>query len=99
MTVYGVCIFTANLKLGCNAQTYNPIGVFLLILGPFSYFVFYWLLSCIFIGDIGSLFWPNFSINIVWLSIIFCLLLVYIMEKTWQTIDDFKKNKIHGKIM
>ena len=83
LTVYGVCIFVANLKLGCNAQTYHWFGVFLLLLGPISYFVFYALLSTVFVGDIGSLFMPNFSINIVWIAIIFCLILVYTMEKSW----------------
>lgn len=97
MTVYGVCIFTANLKLGCNMKTFDPRGVFLLLLGPLSYFVFYWLLSNIFVGDIGSLFQPNFSINIVWMSILFCLLLCYIMEKAYATLEELKREKILWK--
>lgn len=63
MTVYGVCIFVANFLLGLHAKTYEKFGVFLLFLGPFAYFFFYYILNVVFKGDIGSLFFPNYSIR------------------------------------
>ena len=73
MTTYGVCIFMANFILGIQAKTYESFGIFLLSLGPIAYFLFYWILNNIFIGDIASLFAPNFAIGTVWLAILFCL--------------------------
>ena len=96
MTVYGVCIFIANFILGCNAKTYEWRGIFLLFLGPISYFFFYWLLNLIFIGDIKSSFIPNFSINLVYIVIFFCLATVYVIEKVFSTYHKMKKNMING---
>lgn len=63
MTVYGVCIFIANFILGLHSKTYEKFGIFLLFLGPFAYFFFYYVLNVVFKGDIGSLFFPNYNIR------------------------------------
>lgn len=45
MTTFGACVFMANFILAIHAKTFEKIGIFLLLLGPISYFFFYGLTS------------------------------------------------------
>lgn len=94
MTCFGCAIFLANFVLALHSKTLGWPYLFLLFLGPLSYFVFYWLLNMIMLGEITNLFVNNFSIGLVFYVIILALLSTYIIDKmreiyeNFQTIDD-----------
>lgn len=81
MTVYGCCILLANFVLALHSKTYDIIYVVTLFLGPIAYFLFYWILNLVFIGDISYLFAANFGITIVWYAIAFCLIACFVLDK------------------
>lgn len=91
MTVYGCCIFLANLVLGLHSKTYEWRYFVLLSLGPIAYFLFYWILNMVFIGDIAYLFVPNYSIVIVWIAIFFCLIFTGILDAIREIYSDFNQ--------
>lgn len=95
MTTFGVCIFMANFLLGLQAKTYEIYGILMLFIGPIAYFFFYWVLNNVFVGDIACLFAPNFSIGIIWVAMLFCLIQQYAVEKAIQAykkIDEVEDN-------
>lgn len=73
MSVYGVCIFVANWELAIRFNTLNVVAFFTLCAGVLAYFLFYGLLSFVFSGNIDHLFVPTFKINLLYVSIFFCL--------------------------
>lgn len=91
MTVYGVCIFVANMVIAFKHNTHNWVGVFFLFLCSLSYFVFFWIFSFAFGNEIGNLFFPTFSMRIVYTSTFFIVFSVYIGELTWSNIKMFCK--------
>ena len=60
-TIFGVSIFVANMILATHSKTFDWRYIFLLILGPISYFLFYWVGNIILINEIWHLFSNNFS--------------------------------------
>jgi hypothetical protein len=80
MTVYGVCIFVANMVIGFKHHIHNSIGIFFLFLCTVSYFVFFWLFSFAFGNEIGNLFFPTFKMRIVYFSTFFIVMSVYCGE-------------------
>lgn len=91
MTCFGCAIFLANFILGLHSKTYEWKYIFLLFLGPLSYFVFYWLLNMIMLDEIKGLFGNNFSIGIVFWAIILALLSTYIVDKIREIYENFNK--------
>lgn len=91
MTVYGVCIFVANMVIAFKHNTHNWVGVFFLFLCSLSYFVFFWIFSFAFGNEIGNLFFPTFSMRIVYTSTFFIVFSVYLGELTWSNIKMFCK--------
>lgn len=89
MTVYGCCIFLANFILALHSKTYDKIYGVALLLGPIAYFLFYWILNLVFIGDISCLFAANFGITVVWYAVAFCLLASYILDKIKEIYENF----------
>jgi len=82
MTVYGQCIIVANVLLAARFHNHNWISVTCLVLGCLAYIVSYAFLSAVVqIPEVNSIFAVNFSIGLVWLTIIFGNLFVYISEK------------------
>lgn len=88
MTVYGVCIFVANVLLAVRFHNHNWISITTITLGMLAYFVFYSLLSAVFRNEVDRLFGVNFGIGLVWLSIILCVGAVYVTEKAAQHFAD-----------
>jgi magnesium-transporting ATPase (P-type) len=84
MTVYGVCIFVANMVIAFKHHTHTYIGVFFLFLCSFSYFVFFWLFSFAFGNEIGNLFFPTFSMRIVYMVSLFIVFSVYLGELAYS---------------
>lgn len=91
MTVYGVAIFVANLILAQHSMTFNLFYLFLLVLGPIAYFLFYKIVSSFLVGDIMHLFENNFSITVIWYAIIFCMVSTYVLDLTRQIYEQFDK--------
>jgi len=80
-TIFGVCIFVANMILATHSKTFDWRYIFLLILGPISYFLFYWVGNVILINEIWHLFSNNFSITVIWYAIIFSMVSIYALDK------------------
>lgn len=91
MTCFGCAIFLANFVLGLHSKTYEWKYIILLFLGPLSYFVFYYLLNMIMLGEITKLFGNNFSIGLVFLVILLALLSTYIVDKIREIYENFNK--------
>jgi len=90
MTVFGCSIFIANFVLGLHSKTYEWRYIVLLCLGPIAYFLFYWILNIIFVGDIAYLFGANFSIIAVWFAIMFSMVSTYILDIVKDSIENFE---------
>lgn len=81
MTVYGQCIIVANVILAARFHSHNWISITCLILGCLAYFISYAVFSAIMDNELDHLFAVNFRIGLVWLSLLFGNMFVYISEK------------------
>lgn len=86
MTIYGVCIFVANFLLAMRFNTHSCCSTLTLLAGVVAYFFFYSILAVFFTNQINHLFMPNFSIGVLWLSVLFCVLQTYVIEKIYKCI-------------
>lgn len=84
MTVYGVCIFTANMVLAFKHFTHYWISFVLFILCCANYFLFFFLFSFAFKNEIGHLFDPTFRMRIVYLAFLFVVGAVYLAELAYS---------------
>jgi hypothetical protein len=73
MTIYGICVIIANLVLLMKFNIHNTIGIVVFILMILAYFVFYFIVSYLFKGNIQGIFSTNFSVTIVWLTLLLTL--------------------------
>lgn len=73
MAVFGICIFVANFELAQRFHTHTILGGLTLSAGCVCYFLFYFVLSYVFKGNIDHLFIPTFNMGLVWVTIFFCL--------------------------
>jgi hypothetical protein len=89
MTCFGVYIFVANMILATHSKTFGWLYIFLLILGPISYFLFYWIANMVLLGEIKHLFRNNFTITVVWYAIIFALVTTYVVDTMRQIFENF----------
>ena len=80
MTVYGVCIFVANVLLAARFHNHNWIGITCIILGCLAYIASYAFLSAVLNNEVDGLFVVNFRISLVWLTILFTVMFVYVCE-------------------
>lgn len=80
MTVYGVCIFVANVLLAARFHNHNWISITCIILGCLAYILSYAFLSAVLNNEVDSLFAVNFRILLVWLTILFTVMFVYVGE-------------------
>ena len=82
MTVYGQCIFVANVLLAVRFHNHDWISVSCIFLGCLAYLISYSILSVSGLAnEIYLLFPVNFNIPLVWLTLLFSLGFVYISEK------------------
>merc|ERR1719465_390500 len=88
-TVYGVCIFVANMILAQHSKTFEWRYIFLLILGPIAYFLFYWIANVVLVNEVWHLFRNNFSITVIWYAIIFTMIFIYALDKVRHIYEDF----------
>ena len=105
MTVYGVCIFVANMVLAFKHYTHTCLGIIFFLMCNSAYFLFFYLFSASFKNEIGSLFVPTFSIRMVYLIIFFIVFSVYLGElaysgckRIWKG-DDTTKGGEHEELL
>lgn len=97
MAIYGVCIFVANFELAIRFNTHTWWSTVTLLAGVVAYFFFYSILSLIFKGHINHLFGPSFSIPLLWIIILFCLMQTYVVEKVYKEVAAFIKRSKEEK--
>lgn len=91
MTTFGCAIFLANFVLALHSKTYEWRYIILLLIGPLSYFVFYWILNLVQLNDITLLFANNFSISLAFYAIILSLVSTYVVDKAREIFVNFQK--------
>ena len=74
MTVFGSCVWMANVVILMKFNSFDAIGVFWVAWGLICFFIQYVMVSnLISDNDIYHMFLPNFSITMVWVTILFCV--------------------------
>lgn len=73
MAIFGVCVLVANFELAMRFNTHTWVGTFILLVGPISYFLLYFVLSLISKSAISHIFVPTFKMVLIWIAVFFCL--------------------------
>lgn len=87
MTVYGVCIFVANVLLFVRFNNHTAIGSICFFIGVSSYFLFYVFTSAVMHNEIDHLFQNNFKMSLVFFTILFTVGYAFVVEgaiKVWK---------------
>merc|ERR1712185_767178 len=91
MTVYMTCVFVANIVIGQHSKTFEWRYNFLIILGPLSGMLFYWIASLVLTSEISHLFANNFSITVIWYALLFSMFSTYLLDTVRQIYENFDK--------
>lgn len=88
-TVFMVCVLVANLILAQHSKTFEWRYILLLLIGPFCFFLVYWILSFILVSEISYLFKNNLSITVIWYAILFSMVTTYLVDTARQVYENF----------